>query len=109
MRLNELLTPKSPRMVPGSAFEPKVRAYEAVRSIAMASPCRRKGQDDDRRTGHECDKAGIKGLAAVRLIMRLGKLLGNFHELRADDFQALALEARRDDLANGFAAARRRA
>jgi len=36
MRLKELLTPKSPRIVPGSALEPKV-APIIFREIAIAS------------------------------------------------------------------------
>ncbi len=37
MRLNELLTPKSPRIVPGSAFEPNVAPIISFSGEVIAS------------------------------------------------------------------------
>src|SRR6185437_4918681 len=54
------------------------------------------GQHHHRRAGHELHEARIKWLAAVRLIMRLGQLCRNLHELHADDLQSLVFKASED-------------
>jgi signal peptidase I len=97
MRLRSPLTPRSPRIVPGSASFGIVLPT-IFRTTAMASgPSIAIGRD---RTGRdELDEAVVEVLPGVDGVVLLGHLARDGEKAQADDLEALALEAA-DDLAD---------
>jgi len=57
------------------------------------------GEDDYGGAGHELNQAGIKRLAFVRFVVRLGEAWGNARQLHANDLEAALFETG-DDLPN---------
>ena len=91
--MNELDTPKSPRMVPASALDPKWPPSSSDRpQLHLAAD----GHDEHRAGCHEADQPVVEGLALVVGIVGRGQFVADLHELGTNDLQAFVFKARDD-------------